>query len=158
MFNIIGDGEGRYRIMLGDEVAVGWLNDRAVGFRGMKTEAIAHEAAIAGWKAMDAVLTNHYAGWPRREPQFDRMRITHDGAYEWFHEGTVPVARLLRPHRRAFNATFGIELVLPSYATEGVGLAVAQAVAMAITPLITNASPDDPRGTRYAGAIDGAAS
>jgi len=157
MFNIIGDGEGKYRIMLGDEVAVGWLNHRAVGFRGMKTEAVAREAAITAWRAMDAVLTNHYAGWPRREPRFDRMRITHDGAYEWFHEGTVPVARLLRPHRRAFNATFGIELVLPSYATEGVGLAAAQAVAMAIVPLIMTPVPGDP-GTRYAGALDGAAS
>ena len=158
MFNIIGDGERKYRIMLGDEVAVGWLTDRAVGFRGMKTETVAHEAAIAAWQAMDAVLTNHYAGWPRREPRFDQMRLAHDGAFEWFHEGTTPIARLLRPHRRAFNATFGIELVLPSFATEGVGVAVAQSVARAIVPFITSSGPDDRRGTRYAGAPDAAAS
>lgn len=156
MFNIIGDGEGKYRIMLGDEVAVGWISDRAVGFRGMKTEAVAHEAAIAAWRAMDAVLTNQYAGWPKREPRFERMRITHDGAYEWFHEGTMPIARLLRPHRRAFNATFGIELVLPSYAAEGVAVAVAQAVARAIVPFVTNPGPDDRTGTRFAGALDAA--
>jgi hypothetical protein len=158
MFNIIGDGERKYRIMLGDEVAVGWLTDRAVGFRGMTSEAIAREAAIAAWQAMDAVLTNQYAGWPRREPRFDQMRVTHDGAYEWFHEGTMPIARLLRPHRRAFNATFGIELVLPSYATEGVGVAVAQSVAKAIVPFVTRSGPDDGHGTRYAAAIDSAAS
>jgi hypothetical protein len=158
MFNIIGDGEGRYRIMLGDEVTVGWLTSQAVGFRGMKTEAVAREAAIAAWQAMDGVLTNQYAGWPRREPRFDQMRISHDGAYEWFHDGSIPLARLLRPHRRAFNATFGIELVLPTYATEGVGVAVAQAVAMAIVPLVTGPGPDDRTGTRYAGAVDAAAS
>jgi hypothetical protein len=158
MFHIIGDGDRKYRIMLGDELAVGWLCDRAVGFRGMKTEAVAHQAAIAAWRAMDAVLTNHYAGWPRRDPHFDRMRITHDGAFEWFHEGTTPIARLLRPHRRAGNATFGIELVLPSYATEGVGVAVAQAVAQAIVPFITRSGPHDGRGTRYIGAVDAAAS
>lgn len=158
MFNIIGDGERKYRIMLGDEVAVGWLNDRAVGFRGMTTEAVAHNAAIAAWRAMDSVLTNHYAGWPRREPRFDQMRITHDGAFEWFHEGTMPIARLLRPHRRAFNATFGIELVLPSYATEGVGVTVAQAVAMAIIPFVTRSGPDDRHGTRYARGMGAAAS
>jgi hypothetical protein len=156
MFNIIGDGEGKYRIMLGDEVAVGWISDRAVGFRGMKTEAVAHEASIAAWQAMDAVLTNQYGGWPRREPRFDQMRITHDGAYEWFHEGTMPIARLLRPHRRAFNATFGIELVLPSYATEGVAVSVAQSVARAIVPFVTNPGPDDRTGTRYASALDAA--
>ena len=154
MFSIIGDGERKYRIMLGDEVAVGWLSDRAVGFRGMKSEAIAREAAIAAWLAMDGVLSNHYAGWPRREPRFDQIRITHDGAYEWFHDGTIPIARLLRPHRRAFNATFGIELVLPSYATEGVGVAVAQSIAMAIVPFVTRSGPDDQRGTRYAQAMD----
>jgi hypothetical protein len=152
MFNIIGDGEGKYRILLGNEMAVGWLNDRAVGFRGMTTEGSARDAAIAAWRAMDAVLTNQYGGWPKRNPRFEQLRITNDGAYEWFHEGTTPIARLLRPHRRAFNATFGIELVLPSYATEGVGLAVAQAVANAIVPFITRSGPDERGGTRYAGA------
>lgn len=156
MFNIIGDGDGKYRIMLGDEVAVGWLNNRAVGFRGMATEEAAREAASVAWRAMDQVLTNQYAGWPRREPRLDQMRITHDGAFEWFHEGTMPIARLLRPHRRAFNATFGIELVLPTYATEGVGVSVAQAVAQAVLPLLLSPTPDGPRGTRHAGAIDAA--
>jgi hypothetical protein len=124
----------------------------------MSTAAVAHEAAIAAWRAMDSVLTNHYPGWPRRDPRFDRMRITHDGAFEWFHEGTTPIARLLRPHRRAFNATFGIELVLPSYATEGVGVSVAQSMARAIAPFIISSGPDDGRGTTYAGAVDAAAS
>jgi hypothetical protein len=141
MFNIIGDGEGKYRIMLGDELAVGWLTDRAVGFRGMRTEAIARDAAAAAWRAMDAVLTNQYAGWPRREPRFEAMTLTHDGAYEWFYDGTMPIARLLRPHRRAFNGTFGIELVLPSYATEGVGVAVAQGVARALSPFVLGSVP-----------------
>jgi hypothetical protein len=153
MFNIIGDGDGKYRIMLGDEVAVGWLNQRAVGFRGMTTEAAARDAASVAWRAMDQVLTNQYAGWPRREPRLDQMRITHDGAFEWFHEGTMPIARLLRPHRRAFNATFGIELVLPTYATEGVGVTVAQAVAQAIVPFLLGPTTDDPRGP---GLVDAA--
>jgi hypothetical protein len=153
MFNIIGDGERRYRIMLGDETAVGWVADRAVGFRGMRTEASARDAAIAAWRAMDAVLTNQDAGWPRREPRFDQMRITHDGAYEWFHEGTMPIARLLRPQRRAYNGTFGIELVLPTYATEGVAVAVAQTVARAILPFVIDPSSDDRPGTRFAGAV-----
>jgi hypothetical protein len=158
MFNIIGDGEGKYRIMLGEEVAVGWLNDRVVGFRGMTSEALAREAASIAWQAMDAVLANQYAGWPRREPRLDLMRVTHDGAHEWLHAGSMPIARLLRPHRRAFNATFGIELMLPSYATEGVGVTVAQSVARAMVPFVTRRGPDDHHGTRYAGAIDAAAS
>ena len=156
MFNIIGDGEGKYRIMLGDETVVGWLTDRAVGFRGMRTEAIARDAAIAAWQAMDSVLTNHYAGWPRREPRFAEMRITHDGAYEWFHEGAMPIARLLRPHRRAFNGKFGLELVLPTYATEGVGVAVAQSVARAVVPFLVGPAPDDRPGSPLIDTVDAA--
>ena len=151
MCHIIGDGDRKYRIMLGDETAVGWLNDRAVGFRGMSTAAVAHAAAIAAWRAMDSVLAQHCAGWPRRDPRFDQMRITHDGAFEWFHEGTTPIARLLRPHRRALNATFGIELVLPSSATEGVGVTVARAVARAVEPFITTSAPDHHAEARHAG-------
>jgi hypothetical protein len=86
------------------------------------------------------------------------MRVTHDGAYEWFHEGTMPIARLLRPHRRAFNATYGIELVLPTYATEGVGVAVAQSVAKAVMPLLTRSGPEDLRGPRYADTTGASAS
>ena len=156
MYNIIGDGEGRYRIMLGDEVTVGWLTSEVVGFRGMKTEAGAREAAVAAWRALDGVLANQYAGWPRREPRFDQMRIVHDTGFEWFHDGTIAIARLLRPHRRAFNGTFGIELMLPTYATEGVGVAAAQSVAMALVPLLTGRARDDAPDTRYAGTTDAA--
>ena len=107
----------------------------------MPTEAVARDAAIAAWRAMNGVLITHYAGWPRREPRFDEMRIANDGAYEWFHEGTMPIARLLRPRRRAYDSSFGIELVLPTYATEGVGIAAAHSIARAIEPFIRAAYP-----------------
>lgn len=155
MFNIIGEGDGRYRIMLGDETAVGWLTGRAVGFRGLSSEALAREAAATAWTAMDAVLTSQYAGWPRREPRFDQMRLVHDGAYEWLHEGSMPIARLLRPHRGVLNGTFGIEVVLPTYATEGVGITVAQSVARAIAPLLTGASSVD-QAARLTGTLGAA--
>jgi hypothetical protein len=145
MFSFLSEGNGKYRIMFGNDTAVGWINDRTIGFRGMTTERAAHDAAAIAWQAMDAVLITQYAGWPRREPRLDQMRLAHDGAYEWFHEGTMPIARLLRPHRRAFNGTFGIELVLPSYSTEGVAVAVAQAVAKAVVPFIMGPFPDPNR-------------
>ena len=64
----------------------------------------------------------------------------HDGAYEWFYDGTAPVARLLRPQRRAYDYSFGIELVLPSFASEGVAIAAAHSLARAIEPY-RDASP-----------------
>jgi hypothetical protein len=64
----------------------------------------------------------------------------------------MPIARLLRPHRRAYNATFGIELVLPSQVSEGIGVAVAYAIAMAVTPFVMRSGPDNRRETPCVGA------
>ena len=58
----------------------------------------------------------------------------HDGVHEWFHDGSSAIARLLRPRPGARHDSFGIELALPSYATEGVAIAVAHSVATATKP------------------------
>ncbi len=62
------------------------------------------------------------------------MVTTHDGAYEWFYDGTKAIARLVRPRPGARERTFGIELVLPSYASEGVAITASHGMARAIAP------------------------
>jgi hypothetical protein len=153
MFNIVKDSNGDKRILLGDDMTLGWVNDRVVGLRGLPTEAAAREAATVAWRAMDAVLAERHPGWLHRDPGPDPMRITHDGAFEWFYQGAVPIARLLRPRRWSFHPTFGIELVLPADATEETGVAVAGTVARAVVPLIVGPAAAHPHGTRYARAL-----
>jgi len=80
------------------------------------------------------VLRRQYPGWPSYAPVLDEVKLVHDGAYEWFADGTSPIARLVRPQRRAYDLTFGIELVLPSYASEGVAITAAHAVGAALAP------------------------
>jgi hypothetical protein len=58
----------------------------------------------------------------------------HDGAYEWLHDGTAPIARLLRPQWRAYDGSFGIELVIPVRAVDGVATAAARCIAAATAP------------------------
>ncbi len=140
MLRVLSDGDDRYRLENDDDVQIGWINGRAIGFRGFSTEADARAAAVAAWRALDLVLRRQYPGWPSYVPALDELELVHDGAYEWFADGTSPIARLIRPQRRAYDLTFGIELVLPSYASEGVAITAAHAVGAA---LAASAAPLD---------------
>jgi hypothetical protein len=128
------DGDNKHRIEDAAGTPIGWITGRTIGFRGFVTEDDARDATVAAWRALDRALRQQFAGWPRYEPNLDQLRTMHDGAYEWFYDGTAPIARLLRPQRRAYDYSFGIELVLPSYASEGVAIAAAHSVATAVAP------------------------
>ena len=134
MLKILSDGENRHRLEDSTGTAVGWIRGRTIGIRGFQSELAARDGAVAAWRALQAALRQHYPGWPAYEAALDRLRTVHDGAYEWFYDGTAPIARLLRPHSRAYDTSLGIELVLPSYASEGVAMTVAQSVARATAP------------------------
>jgi len=137
MLRVLSDGDDRYRLENEDDVQIGWINGRAIGFRGFLTEADAKSGAVAAWQALDLVLRRQYPGWPSYTPAFDQVHLMHDGAYEWFADGTSPIARLIRPQRRAYDLTYGIELVLPSYASEGVAITAAHAVGAALASATT---------------------
>jgi hypothetical protein len=134
MLKILSDGDDKHRVEDSAGTQIGWINGRTIGFRGFASEDDARDATIAAWPAFDRALRQHYAGWPRYEPNLDQLRRMHDGAYEWFYDGAAPIARLLRPQWRAYDQSFGIELVLPSFASEGVAIAAAHSVATAIAP------------------------
>lgn len=132
MIRVLATGENRHR--LEDEAGrrVGWIHGRALGFGGMRSEAEAMAAAVTAWQAFDAALRRHYFGRPRHDASPDRLRLVHDGAYEWVADGSRPLARLYRPSDDRADGEFSIELVLPSYANEGAAVAVAQAVGGAL--------------------------
>jgi hypothetical protein len=134
MLKILSDGDNKHRLEDADGVPFGWISGRTIGFRGFATEDTARDAAVAAWRALDASLRQQYPGWPRYEPALEQLRRVHDGAYEWFYDGTTTIARLLRPQRRAYDRSYGIELLLPSYASEGVAITAAHSVAQAIGP------------------------
>jgi hypothetical protein len=133
MFTVIADGDGRYRLEDARGAQVGWIRGRAIGFQGMRSEAAAISAVGAAWNPLQASLRRQYAGRPRDEAALDRLRLAHDGAYEWVTDGRVPLARLHRPAADRAAATFAVELVLPSYTSEGAAIAVAQFVGSALS-------------------------
>jgi hypothetical protein len=134
MLKILSDGDNRHRLEDSTGTAIGWIRGRTIGIRGFPTELAARDATIAAWRALQSALRLQYPGWLAYEANMERLRAVHDGVHEWFHDGTTPIARLLRPRPRAYDDTLGIELVLPSYASEGVAITVAQSVARAAAP------------------------
>ena len=133
MIRVLTDGEQRHRLEDAEGRLIGWIRRRTVGFRGFTSEHDAMSAAVVGWRALESVLRREYSGWPRFDPVLDELRLVHDGAHEWISDGRIPLVRLVRPPADAGpGAPLAIEFVLPSYATEGVAIAAAQAVARAL--------------------------
>jgi hypothetical protein len=132
MVKVLSNGANNQRLEDSTGRHIGWINGHMIGFRGFNTEDDARDAAVAARGALDAALERQYTGWPHYEVDVSQVRTMHDGASEWFYDGTAPFARLLRPQRRAYDTSFGIELALPTYASEGAAITVAQSVAMAI--------------------------
>lgn len=133
MLSIHSDGDERHRLERADGAEIGWIRGRAIGFRGLAERADALPAAVAGTRALQVILRQAYPGWPQYEPALDTLRLVHDGAYEWVSDGTVPLARLVKTSADdASGPWLGLEYVLPSFASEGVAITAAQALARAL--------------------------
>jgi hypothetical protein len=134
MMRVFGEGDDLYRLEDGAGAHIGTIRGRTISFRGFSTEIAARDAAVAAWCAMNDALRREYPSWPLRELVRERLSTTHDGAYEWFYDGTKAIARLIRPRPGARELTYGIELVLPSYSSEGVAIMASHAMASAVAP------------------------
>jgi hypothetical protein len=160
MISVLADGESCYRLQDPTGADVGWIRGRAIGFHGPWSEAQAIAAAAAGWPTFQCMLQRTFAGWPKPAVALDRLRVVHDGAYEWVSDGRVPVARLDRATSSAAAFEFvrdaepadthgaddaadtirlgagrlAIQFVLPTFASEGVAISIAQVLGNALAP------------------------
>ena len=137
MINVFADGENRHRLEDASGAEIGWIRGRVIGFRGVRTEKDARTAVVSAFPRLEAALRQHFPGWPHHELSLDRVRIVMDGAYEWIADGNLPLARLHRPSSASDRELFALEFVLPSYASEGVTISVAQVLARALRPYLT---------------------
>ena len=134
MLRVFSEGDDLFRLEDGAGTRVGIIRGRTIGFSGFETEGDAREAAVSAWRAMTDALRREYPSWPRYELALDRLTTTHDGAYEWYYDGTMAIARLLRPARGDREHSYGIELVLPSYASEAVAITASHGMVRAVAP------------------------
>ena len=157
MITVLAGDYGQHRLEDATGRHVGWVRERAIGFRGMRSVDEVMATTGIAWPRLEAALRSHYFGRPPQEPVRDQLRIAHDGAYEWVTDGRRPLARLHRPASELGDGEFAIEFVLPSYATEGVAVAVAQAVGLAIRPHLSPAVSAAPVGPSNHPPASGAA-
>jgi hypothetical protein len=165
MFSMLADGQGRYRLVADGGADAGWIRGKSIGFHGVRNEADAIEAASIGWRTLQALVHRGPAAGPREVVVHERLRLVHDGAYEWVSDGRVPLARLLRssqPGAHGHDAIgaaaraprrLAIEFVVPSWVAEHDMIPLAHALWRALTPLLGKPSR---RSARILAAIDDA--
>jgi hypothetical protein len=148
MFSVLMDGPRRYRLVDGAGADAGWIRGKSIGFRGLSSEAEAIVAASAGWRALQLVLQREHAAWPRPDVDWERLRLVHDGAYEWVSDGRIPLARLYRTRRAAAHGLhdaaavawparpLAVEFVAPSWLSDAYMIPLAHALWQALAPLL----------------------
>jgi hypothetical protein len=154
MIHMLEDGNGRYLIHDGDE-RIGWLKDRRIGFRGFTAPSDVREAIVAIHGAIEQTLGAPHARYPTMPATRHALKLVRDGAFECFVYRQEIAARLLRPHRRAFDSSFGLELSLPSWVRASQVLHAAHAAATAVRPhrdrigraLLGDTMSEQPRAT-----------
>ncbi len=130
MFKIFADGEDN-GLRLEDSAGktVGWIRGHTIGFDGLATEKAALQAVVAAWPSLETTLHREFPGRVKRPLNKANVDLTREGGSEWVADGSRSLARLLRPFTgRNSEDCFALEFFVPSYATQHVTIAAAQAV------------------------------
>lgn len=133
MISVVQLNDARYVITDGDE-RLGWIDGRTIGFRGFTSELDCRGALIQAYRAIDRSVPDSRQSWAWRDAVNAELRLVRDGAVERYEHAKTVVARLLRPHGRAFDTSFGVEIELPASAGASHLLQVAHAMAIAVVP------------------------
>jgi hypothetical protein len=144
MFKVFIDGNDD-RLRLEDPAGrrIGWIRDHTIGFGGLATEEEAVRAAVDSWRSLETTLQRGYPGRVPRPVNESNVELVHDGADEWIADGLRPIARLLRPHtERNPEDSYALEFIAPSYATQHVTIAAAQAMSEVLSEHIASATPN----------------
>jgi hypothetical protein len=138
MFKVFIDGnDDRLRLEDATGRRIGWIRGHAIGFAGLLNQGIAIRGVLKAWPALEESLQRAYPRRTRRPINASNVRVVHDGAYEWVADGSFPLARLV-PSGVGDDSdeSLALEFIIPSYATQHVTIATAQAVWAALSGLI----------------------
>lgn len=125
---VYGRDEGGF-LLHGNQLPIGWVEGRAVGFRGFATKDDALQAAHVGHRALAAWLARERHA-PAVQEGSGALRTRRDGRLHWITIGGSPIGRLVDPdtHAPVSASTFGFELLLPPSVNPVGGLSAAQVI------------------------------
>lgn len=116
-------------LLHGNELPIGWVEGRAIGFRGFATKEHAMEAARVAHRALSKWLARerHLA---EVDDDAGTLRTRRDGRLNWITIDGSPIGRLLDPdtHAPVGASTFGFELLLPPSVSPVGGISAAQVI------------------------------
>jgi hypothetical protein len=144
MFKIFSDGSDE-QLRLEDPAGrtVGWIRGHTIGFGGLPSEKRAVRAAVDAWPSLETTLQRDYPGRESRPLNRSKVDLVRDAGAEWIAHGGHHLARLLRPLSGRNSAdSFALEFFVPSYATQHVTIAAAQAVAKVVSQYVTVDTPE----------------
>lgn len=136
MLNVFETGEESFRLSNSNDEEVGWIRGDALGFTGFDTEDAAIAAALRGGDALRGYLERLSGTSEVIEESKGKVKLVHDGAYEWVTRGSTQLARLYRPEpdsAQRKRGVFAVEFVLPSYVRSGTVISAAQVVYHAVS-------------------------
>ncbi len=148
MFKIFSDGnEGHLRLEDPAGRTVGWIRGHTIGFGGLASEKRAVRAAVDAWPSLETMLQRDFPGREPRPVNRSNVDLVRDGGHEWIADGYRPIARLLRPLTGRNSAdSFALEFFVPSYATQHVTIAAAQAVGKVVSRYVQVDAPESLAG------------
>jgi len=117
-----------------NDLLIGWIRDRTLGFRCFDSITEARAAARIAYDVMIAACERLGASSVASPVGDAPLRIVNDGASKWFTHDGMPIARLLAPRPDAVGdaAKFGIELIVPRGVGPVASIGVAQAIDVAL--------------------------
>lgn len=118
-----------------NDVRIGWIRDRTLGFRCFDSVDEARGAARVAYDVMIAACTRMGVSLTASPVGNAPLRIVHDGASDWFTRAGMPIARLVSPRADARDeqlAKVGIELIVPRGIGPVASIGIAQAIHSAL--------------------------
>jgi hypothetical protein len=131
--NVIADGRGGFRLHRAGE-QIGWIEGRAIGFRGFDSAKDAHQAAGTAYGAL--------RGWLARQRRMEllpgsrraALQTRRDGGVTWLTLGGRAIGRIVEPHERNpfGQGGYGFELDMPALLKPVNTLSAAQVIDVAL--------------------------
>ena len=126
---LMSEGDGKYRLENSAGAIIGWIRGHVIGLSGFPSVGDAMAIVPMLHQKLEKLLARHHARRPATEVNYDTLRLTHDGAYEWIADGARPIARVYRPGIAGTPSdSVSIEFVLPQSATESAIIHAALAI------------------------------
>lgn len=132
---VFGSESSYFSLHNENDVPIGWIRDRTLGFRCFDSVPEARAAARIAYDVMIAACARIGVSSMASPVGNAPLRIVHDGASEWFTNGGMPIARLLPARADAAGdptASYGIELIVPRGVGPVASIGIAQAIHVAL--------------------------